>query len=440
VPALRAVLDPWVAGAAVGMAVVGTLALTLPGLRGGNAGGRTAWAGRGQSVGARGIRWLVAIELALATVLCLGAGLTTRSAEKMLAVDVGLEDQGLLVLYFGDVWDRPEEEQVAYFRQVLDAVETVPGVGSAALIDYLPFLQEDDFASIYFLDRSFQPVRDQREEWRRVSHGLFETAGMRFVQGRSLTADEFVDRPRTAVVNEAFADKHYPGGGAVGQYLSTHDPDYQDLEIVGVVADVRTYGPTEPAPPTLYVPLQGSPRGTTGMYVRAEGGNPWALAEPVREAIWSVDPSQPADGLATMTELVSAWVAIPRTIRTLVSGVATLALFLAAVGVFGVVGYAVRRRMPEFGVRLALGASPGRLRRDVLRGALPLVALGLGGGVLVGWLAAGAAGAVLFGVEPLDPISLAVAVSAMAGAAFLATWIPARRASRVDPTRAIRAE
>jgi ABC-type antimicrobial peptide transport system permease subunit len=120
--------------------------------------------------------------------------------------------------------------------------------------------------------------------------------------------------------------------------------------------------------------------------------------------------------------------------------VATLALFLAAVGVFGVVGYAVRRRMPEFGVRLALGASPGRLRRDVLRGALPLVALGLGGGVLVGWLAAGAAGAVLFGVEPLDPISLAVAVSAMAGAAFLATWIPARRASRVDPTRAIRAE
>lgn len=440
VPALQAVLDPWVAAAVAGTALLGALALIVPALiQAVQTSGSLRPGGRAASH-ARGTRWLVAAELALATVLCVAAGLTTRSADHLLRTDVGLEADGLLGLWVGDVWERPAQEQVAWFREIVAAVEAVPEVRSAALIDYLPFLQEDDYARVTFLDRDRSPVRDVREEWRRVSDGLFETAGMRLVQGRSLVPDDFRGRVRAVVVNESFAGKHYPDGGAVGSFLSTHDEGYRDMEIVGVVADVRSLGPAEPAPPMLYVPLQGSPRGTTGMYVRTRPGREAAVAESVRAAIWSVDPSQPVTGMTPMPELVDAWVALPRTVRTLVSGVAGLALFLAGVGVFGVVGYAVRRRTAEFGVRVALGASPRRLRRAVLLETVPLVALGIGAGLACGVVAARAAGALLHGVAPWDPVSLGGGLLAMTAVALAATWLPARAASRVDPSRAMRAE
>lgn len=441
VPALQAVLDPWVAAAVAGTAILGALALIAPALVGAvRASGSLRPAGRGAVSGAGGTRWLVVAELALATVLCVAAGLTTRSAEGLLRTDLGLEAEGLLGLWVGDVWDRPAEEQVVWFREIVAAVERLPEVRSAALIDYLPFLQEDDYARIYFLDRDGSPVRDVREEWRRVSEGLFETAGMRRVQGRSLTSDDLRGRVRAAVVNESFARKHYPDGGAVGSFISTHDDNYRDMEIVGVVADVRSLGPAEPAPPMLYVPLQGSPRGTTGMYVRTPPGREAAVAAAVREAIWSVDPSQPVTGMTSMAALTDAWVALPRTVRVLVSGVAALALLLAAVGIFGVVGYAVRRRTAEFGLRIALGASPRRLRRAVLRETAPLVALGIGLGLVCGVMAARAARALLHGVAPWDPVSLAGGLVVMGAAALAAAWLPARAASRVDPSRAMRVE
>jgi len=438
VPVLRAVLDPGVAAVTAAMAVLGALALTAPGLI--SAVRRRSAAHGGRSHGTRGIRWLVAAELALATVLCLGAGLTTRSAGKLLGTDVGLEDEGLLTLWFGDAWGMTAPEMVSYYRQVVQAVEEVPGVTSAALIDYIPFEGEDDFEGIEFLDRALQPTERVREEWRRVTEGVFETAGMRVQEGRSFTSEDFEGMPRAAVVNEAFARKHYPGGDAVGRFLNTGNDHYQGLEVVGVVADVRSRGPASPAPPMLYVPNQGEPRGTVGMYVRVAAGSPMGVVEPVREAIWSVDPSQPIARIFGMSDVVAQWVAIPRAVRTLVSGLAALALLLAAVGVFGVVAYAVRSRTAELGVRLALGASPARLAREVLLRAVPMVALGLGAGLGAGYLAARGARAVLYGVAPLDPLSMGVAVLAMAGAAIVATWVPARRIAGIDPTAAIRSE
>jgi len=437
VPVLRAVLDPQVAVLSLALAVVGALALAAPSLVGASRRGGAAWGGRRGTH--RATRWLVVAELTLATVLCVGAGLTTRSAERMLRTDVGLEDEGLLTVYFGDVWEWPIPQQVVYFEEVVRAVAQVPGVASVGLMDYVPFEGEDDFARIYFLDSDGDELSNQREQWRRVDEGVFRTAGMRLLSGRLLEPDDFRGVPRSVVVNESFARKHYPEGRAVGELLSTHNAAYRDMRIVGVVADLHALGPATPPPPMLYVPLQGDPRGTTGMFVRAESGPPLALAEAVRDAIWSVDPSQPVDAFIPMSELVGAWVAIPRATRALVSALAAFSLLLAALGVFGVVAYAVRSRTAELGIRLALGASPRRIEREMMGGTIVTVGLGVVLGLVVGVLAGRAAGALLFQVRPLDPVSLAGAAVAMLASALVATWLPARRAGRVDPREAIRA-
>ena len=270
-----------------------------------------------------------------------------------------------------------------------------------------------------------------------MDEGVFAAAGMRMLAGRPFEQADFEGSPRTAIVNRAFAEKHYDGGSAIGQLLSTHDARYRDLTIVGVVADVRSLGPAAPAPPMLYVPNQGNPRGHQGMIVRVDG-DPMASADVIREAIWSVDPSQPVAAIIPLADLVARWTAIPLATRTLVVGLAFLAGLLSAVGVFGVVAYAVRTRRSELGVRLALGASPARLESELIARVLPVALLAVGAGAVAGVGTARAAGAVLHGVGPVDVPSIGVALVAMAMATGLATWLPARRVSRIDPTEAMR--
>jgi predicted permease len=440
VPVLQAVLDPAVAATAFAAALLGALALTGPAFASAlRAASPTPETGGRVRAGIRSTRLLVGFELAVATILCIGAALTARSAENLLSEDVGLEAEGLLTLYVGDVWGLPPGEQVQYFRDVVEQVERIPGVRRAGVIDYVDFQAEDDYAGITFLDRELQRRAQVRAEWRRVDAGLFEAAGMSVVLGRGLEAADFFGSPRAVVVNQTFASEHYPGGSAVGEYVTLHEDAYTAVEIVGVVADVRSLGPAAPPPAMLYAPNQGAPRGTQGLYVRVEG-DPMAIASQVRDAAWSVDPSQPIAGISSMTDLVEAWVAIPRATRALVLGLATLAWLLSAVGVFGVVAYALRTRRAELGIRLALGASPDRLEVDQLRAISPIVVLGVGSGLVLGVLGARAAGAILYGVAPTDPVALGVAAVVMCAAALTATYLPARRAARIDPSEVIRTE
>jgi predicted permease len=438
VPVLRSVLDPAVAAVAFGSALLGALLLTAPSLVSTLAGASTRRSPRVHG-DIRHTRLLVGVEVALATVLCLGAALVARSAGHLLSVDVGMEHEPMLTLYYGDLWGVGADERVAYFRQTVEAVEAIPGVRRAGVIGYIDFQAEDDYARVYFLDRELQPVRDMREEWRRVDQGLFEAAGMRMVDGRGFEADDFVGTPHVAVVNQAFATKHWPGASPVGAMLSTHNEHYRDLRIVGVVADVRSLGPAAPAPPMLYVPYQGDPRGTQGMYVRV-AGDPTSYPAAIRDAVWSVDPSQPIAGIWPMSAFVGAWVAVPRATRMLLVALALLALLLSAVGVFGVVSYAVRTGRSELGVRLALGATPEQLERQQIRSMLPLVLLGAGVGAVAGVFAARAARSLLFAVSPLDPISVGGALLAMGATALLASYLPARRVGRIDPAEAMRSE
>ena len=440
IPVLLAVLDPGVAAVAFGGAVLGSLALTAPNFVSAIRSADVArMAGERVHGGMRSTKLLVGVELALATVLCIGAALTARSAANLLSQDVGVEAEGLLTLYFGDVGDRSPADRTEYFRQVVDQVERIPGVRRAGVTGYVDFMAEDDYARIYFLDRAFEPLRDVREEWRRVDEGLFEAAGTEMVRGRGFVSTDFESIPRVAVVNQAFATKHYEGRSPLGELLSTHNAGYRDMEIVGVVEDVRSLGPAAPPPPMLYVPYQGDPRGTQGLYVRV-AGDPMSYASAVQDAIWSVDPSQPLRNVLPMAELVDAWVAIPRATRSLVLVLAALACLLASVGVFGVVAYAVKTRRSEMGIRLALGASAERLEADQIKAIAPVIVLGLGSGVALGALGARAARAILYGVSPLDPLSIVAAIGAMGAAALVATYLPARRAARISPTEVIRAE
>jgi len=439
VPVLQAVLDPAVAAIAFSGAVLGGLLLTGPTFTSALDSAAGSFGGARVRAGMRSIRLLVGVELATATVLCLGAALLVRSASNLLSEEVGVEPEGVLTLYFGDVWGLDAAERTAYFREVVGEVEALPGVQRAGLIGYVDFQAEDDFARVSFLDRELNPLRDTREEWRRVDGGLFEAAGMQIVAGRGFDSADFEGVPRVAVVNRAFAEKHYTDGAALGELLSTHNAAYRALQVVGIVADVRSLGPATPPPPMLYVPYQGDPRGTQGLYVRV-AGDPMAAAPAVREAVASVDSSQPMQGVEPLSELADAWVAIPRAARSLVFLLAALAGLLSAIGVFGVVAYAVRTRRAELGIRLALGASPERLEADHVRQAAPVVALGLLAGLGLGALGARAARGLLYGVGPLDPLSIAVALTAMGSAALLATYLPARRAGKVSPTEVIRAE
>jgi len=438
VPILTALLDPGVAAFAFVSAVIGSLVLTAPTFRMALS-ERVPSTARSVHPGLRGTRLLVGTEIAIATMLCIGAGLVLQSTGRLLSTDVGIEPEGLLTMYVGDVWDRDAPARTEYFREVVSEVERIPGVVRAGFMGYVDFQAEDDFAAVSFLDRALQPVNVMREEWRRVDEGLFETAGMRIVRGRGFESADFAGTPRSVVVNQAFAEKHYASGDAIGELLSLHNEAYRELRIVGIAKDVRSTGPAAGPPPMLYAPLQGDPRGSQGLHVRVQG-DPMAYAAAVKDAVWAVDASQPIYDIGPMEEWVQMWIAIPRATRALVTSLATLAWLLSVLGVFGVVAYAVRTRRAEFGIRLALGASPGRLEADQLKAMAPVIGLGLSVGVVLGILGAKGAGAVLYGVSPLDPVALIGAITVMGGAAFVATFLPARRAGRVDPAEIIHAD
>ena len=442
VPALRAELAPGVAAVAFVTALFGALILTAPAfvsvLR--DRRGHTPRSGRRVRSGVAGVRAMVGLELAFTTVLCVGAALLVRSFDRMMSTEPGVQGEGVLAIRFGDVWEQPVADQARYFREVVEAVEAVPGVERAGTIDYLPFLAEDDFARIYFLDQELRPVRELREEWRRVDDNVLEAAGMRMVVGRWFGSEDLDGPVRSAVVNASFAQKHYPDGDALGQLLSTHDENYRDMRIVGVVADVRSLGPAAPAPPMLYVPQQGNPRGTVGLYVRTSLSEPMALGSIVREAIWSVDSSQPVIDVVPLQEMIDEWIAIPRAARTLVSALAALAWILSVVGVFGVASYAVRSRRGELGIRMALGASARRLTSEQIRAMSPVLVVGVGGGLLLASALGTASKALLFGVTPLDPLSLLGAAAVTSVAALAAAWWPARAVSRIDPAETLNAE
>jgi predicted permease len=380
----------------------------------------------------------VAAQVAFATLLLVAGMLGLGTFRNLLAADTGMRPDGVLTLYVGDLDDAGSEARALYFRRLVEAVEEVPGVLVVGVNDYVPLQAEDDFEGITLLDRPPPPPgQGVREEWRRVSEGYFDAAGIDVVAGRPFRRADFADGPTVAVVNETFVRRHFPAGDALGARMLIHEEDYGEAVVVGIVRDVRRRGVRENAPPVLYVPFHKHPRPNMALVVRTEGAAD-RLVEPVREAVWSVDPNQPIDRIGTMSQIVADAVGVPRLAMGVLLALAATASVLAGLGIFGVLAYAVRARATELGVRMALGASGADLQRTVVLRGVALCAFGaiIGAGLAV--LAAGAAESLVYGIDVRDGAVIGPVAAMLLAVAALASWLPARRIGSIDPSETLR--
>lgn len=408
-------------------------------------GGRTASAGRGEQ---RLRKALVVTQVALASLLLLGAGLMIRSLEEVIRVEPGFETDGAASfrITLPETRAAGNAESVRFFERILERVRSAPGVRAAASTTTLP-LSGRASASGYRLKDLVDRGENELPivfDTAFVSPGYFEAMGIPLDRGRTFETADFADRRRSLVVDRTVAEKYWPGEDPIGRRIfpGTPEADEEWFEIVGVVGDVRIRSLTDDRFGTVYSPWTGPEDmdfnvASQSIVVRGEG-DPAALLDGVRRAVWEVDPSMPLAEILTLDELVRRARGQAAFVALLLAVAAAVALSLAAVGTYGVLAYLVARRRVEFGVRRALGAQRGDVVRLVLREGLVLAAVG----GAIGWLA-GAGGsralvALLYRVQPLDPVVFAAVPMLLLAIAVLACALPARRAASVAPVEALR--
>lgn len=384
---------------------------------------------------------LVVAEVALSLVLLIGAGLLLQSTLARQRVAPGFRADRLLTLEFRlppSKYTRPDRI-AAFFRDILERIQALPGVESAALARALP-LSGNGGSDAYETEGGTPPSLGQepRTQTNIVSSAYFKTMGIPLLKGRSFTDADRAEAPAAVVVSATLARQAWPDADPIGKRLRLKGAK-EWARVVGVVGDVRHGDLGEPPQAQAYSTHEQDPRIFASLVVKT-AGEPLAMAGPVRSAIWSVDKDQPVWKVRSMESLVERAQGPSRALAALVSVFAAVALCLAAVGIYGVMSYAVVQRTREIGIRIALGAPATDVVRMIVRRGLVLtiVAIGLG--------AAGAAAlgrvllSLLFGVRPHDPVTFLAAATLLAGVSLVASWLPARRAARVDPVAALAQE
>jgi putative ABC transport system permease protein len=382
---------------------------------------------------------LVMAEVALAVVLLVGAGLLLRTFSSLTGVRLGFEPAHTITmrLFLGD---RDTEYRIGVVDRILQRVEAVPGVEAASTIQFLP-LSGMNCGTGVWLDG--QPVGDANHalstDCSLISRGYFKAMGIPVLQGRGFDAHDRIGSPRVVVVNLSFARQYFRDGQALGQRITVAGPGQQAAEIIGIAGDVRHNGLAVDPVPTVFLLHAQTPGYITSLVVRATG-DPSVLAPSIRRAIQEVDRTQAVAGIRTMEEYLGESLARPRLYAALVAGFAVLALTLAMLGVYGLIAYLVTQRTHEIGIRMALGAERGRIFRDMFRQGALLSVAGLAAGVVVALVLASLTSSLLYGVTSRDPLTYAAATLGLLLMALIATAVPARRASRVDPMTALRYE
>jgi putative ABC transport system permease protein len=398
--------------------------------------------GAGTSARARRLRrGLVVTEVALASVLLVGAGLLLRSFARASRVDPGFDPRGILtarVTLHGGEYEH-DERVLAFFRGVVSRTRSLPGVRSAGAISYLPMAGLGASTDFEIVGRPQPPPgQEPGTDVGVCDNGFFEAMRIPLRKGRLFEEREMRVRSNVVVVNETFARTYFPKGDAIGQRVVIHmSDDPLPSEIVGIVGDLRQDSITSAVQPAAYWPHPQLVYSAMTFVVRSDG-DPGALASPLRQVVHALDGDQPVADVRTMEQWVASSLARARFTATLLSVFAALALTLAAIGIYGVLSYVVGQRRSEFGIRMALGASDRTIRRMVVAGGTRLVVAGLAIGVPVALALSGFLSSLLFETSKEDPATLAAAVVTLGLAAAAASAVPAWRASRVEPVEALK--
>ncbi|HWZ54397.1 MAG TPA: ABC transporter permease [Candidatus Acidoferrales bacterium] len=418
--------------------------------------------GRGGSVGSGGRKLrgvLVVTEIALAVLLLVGAGLLIRSFRQLIEVSPGFQTQHLLTMEIS-LPEKPYPDGApvqAFFKQLTERVSAIPGVQAAGAVSQMPlsdsyssgtvFVQESSAANLVRLPK-FEN-RPLIEADRRVATpGYFQALQIPLVHGRYLADADSADAPLVAVVDTDFAKRFWPNEDAIGKQVSidgvpNSDPDHPVLRwrtVVGVVGHVRHYGLDTQGREQAYFP-HAQIAYSRDLYLAVRTTvDPSSVTNAIRQQVAAIDSEVPLYNIAAMDELLSHSVAQPRLNLTLLVAFASIALLLAAVGVYGVMAYAVVQRTQELGIRMALGATQGDVLKLVLFEGGRLAAIGLGVGLLASVALTRLMASLLFGVKPTDPVTFALVAAVLACVALIACYIPAQRATKVDPLIALRYE
>jgi putative ABC transport system permease protein len=432
----------WSAGVALACGLLASLLPALQATRTDPHDSLKADARGGGNRGGRLRQLLVVAEIALSVVLLLGAGLLIRSMWNIQRVDPGFRSDGVLTMRLTLPRERYEGEAAgAFFDSLIERLKAVPGVRSASAASQFPPMS--GFNTQFTLEQSARAGATLPTAVITVaSPGHFETLDAPMQSGRAFNDSDRLNTVPVAIVNAAFAARYLSGLDPIGQRIQLGSPDRPRpaTTIVGVVSDYRNAGATQPARPEIFIPVrQQTDWNQLFVLVRSEGAA-GAILPAVRQTVLSLDAEQPIYAIQTLDEALAMSSFQQRASAIVLGLFALLALVLAAMGIYGVMSYSVGARTQEMGVRFALGAQRGSVLWLVIRQVLVLAAVGLTIGVVLLFFAGRALEQLLFGITALDPLTIVLVTVALGAVALVAAWVPASRASRIDPITALRYE
>jgi predicted permease len=397
-------------------------------------------------VGKRSIlsKSLLVAQVAISLVLLVGAALFLRTLHNLRHVDVGFNPENVLLFRVSPQLNGYDEARIAtLYRDLLARIGGVPGVRGVAMSQPALLTGSVNSTSIYIHGRAYAAESRERDSNSInrvvVSPSFLEVMGIPIVAGRGLTDRDNQTAPKVVVINQAAVRQFFPDGNAIGQRFGSSLETTNQLEVVGVVRDAKYDSVRDPAPPTMYVPAAQTRFGNAVLEIRTAGA-PASSATAVREAVRQVDPNLPTIDVSTQLEQIERRFAQEKVFATAYALFGAVAVVLAAVGLFGLMSYSVARRTNEIGIRMALGARSQDVVRLVLGESLTLVAAGVTIGVAIALAAGQLVAKLLFGLAPTDIYSTAGAVLLMLMVSMAAGYLPARRASRIDPMTALHAE
>jgi putative ABC transport system permease protein len=399
-------------------------------------GGRTSAASPGRT---RVWSFLVAGEVALATMLLIGAGLAMKSFVNLQRVDPGIRPRHVLTFRMRLPTDnlyKSRREQAEFYRRVLDRVEQIPGLQSAGLTKVLPLGQQNDREYFTVEERPLPAGHSLVADFRRISPGYPTTMGIPLLRGRMLSDHDAGDAPPVILIDETLARQYWPNENPLGRRLRLFG---MLCEIVGVVGQVHHYGLEKQPEPTIYASYEQVPDKAMALAVRTTR-DPAAVVKAVKEAVWSVDRGQPVFEIRSMDDYMSLANTAPRISTILLAVFAGISMLLAALGIHGVVSYGVAQRTREFGLRMALGSTPQQLTSMVIRSGIRTALIGLIAGMAGTAALASGLRALFYCVAPLDPIVMVAVAALLLAVALAANYVPARRATRIDPMQALHNE